>query len=89
MACGANVAGGVIAAHYCDGGADALVNQAEGLSQGPARDLLLQQAQRRVLQSASHIPLVFVKSVEVVSPRVKGFYYQPSFGWQFENYALG
>ncbi len=86
MTCGANVSGGVIAAHYCDSGADALVTKSQGLTLGSARDALLRQAQTRILQSATHIPLVFVKSVEVVSPRVQGFYYQPAFGWQFENY---
>ncbi|HWE61572.1 MAG TPA: ABC transporter substrate-binding protein, partial [Chloroflexota bacterium] len=88
MACGANAAGGVIAAHYCDTGADALVTQSQSLALGAARNTLLRQAQRRILQSAAHIPLVFVKSVEIVSPRVKHFYYQPAFGWQFESYSL-
>ena len=40
------------------------------------------------LQAAAQIPLVFLKSVEIVNPRVQGYYYQPAFGWQFENYAL-
>ncbi len=86
LSCGANAAGGVVAAHYCDSAADALVAKSQGLALGPARDALLRQAQARMLQSAAHIPLVFVKSLEIVSPRVQGFYYQPSFGWQFENY---
>ena len=88
MDCGANAAGSNGAAHYCDPAADALVTRSQGLVLGGSRDTLLRQAQVRILQSASYIPLIFVKSVEVVSPRVKGFYYQPSFGWQFENYAL-
>lgn len=86
MTCNANAGGGVIAAHYCDPMADALLARAQQHDLGSARDALLRQAQTHILQSAAHIPLVFVKSVEVVSPRVKGFYYQAAFGWQFQNY---
>ncbi len=89
LTCSANAAGGLIAAHYCDPTADALLAKSQDQPLGATRDNLLRQAQRRILESASHIPLVFVKSVELVSPRVKGFYYQPAFGWQFENYWLG
>jgi ABC-type transport system substrate-binding protein len=88
MACGANAAGGVIAAHYCDAGADTLVTQSQSLPLGESRNALLRQAQTRILQSAAHIPLVFLKSVEIVSPRVKSYYYQPAFGWQFASYHL-
>ncbi len=88
MTCLANAAGGTIAGHYCDPAADALFNKSNVLPLGAERTALLQQAQTRVLQAAVHIPLVFLKSIEVVSPRVKGFYYMPTFGWQFENYAL-
>lgn len=87
MSCIANVAGGVGgAAHYCDSRADDLVAQAQAQPLGARRDALLRQAQRRILQSASRIPLFYLKSVEIVSPKIGGFYYQPAFGWQFENY---
>jgi ABC-type transport system substrate-binding protein len=88
MSCLANIAGTTIAAKYCDQAADTLFAQAQTKPLGTARDALLRQAQVRILQSASHIPLVFLKSIEIVSPRVQGFYYQPAFGWQFENYWL-
>jgi len=86
--CAANAAGGVAGAHYCDPLADSLVNKAEMLPLGSARTALLRQAQLRHLQSASRVPLVFLTSHAVASPRIHGFYSQPSFGWQFENYSL-
>jgi ABC-type transport system substrate-binding protein len=88
MSCGANIAGSYIGAKYCDSAADTLVTQAENLPLGAARDALLRKAQARILTAAAEIPLVFEKSIEIVNPRVKGFYYQPAFGWQFENYSL-
>ncbi len=88
MSCIANADGAIGAAHYCDPAADKLVNEAQTKDLGPARDALLQHAQRRILQSASRIPLVYLKSVEIVSPRVGGYYYQPAFGWKFEDYWL-
>ncbi len=84
--CASNVDGGGSGAHYCDSTADALVNKAEGLPLGAARNTLLQQAQLRILQSATQIPLVFLKPVAFVSPRVQGFYYHPIFGWDYQNY---
>ncbi|HWE60212.1 MAG TPA: hypothetical protein VHB98_00725 [Chloroflexota bacterium] len=33
----------------------------------------------------SRIRSIF-KSVQMVSPKVGGFYYPPIFGWQFENH---
>jgi ABC-type transport system substrate-binding protein len=88
MDCGANAAGGTAGAHYCDPTADHLVAEAQSLPLGAARDTLLRQAQMRILRSAAKVPLVFLKSVEMVSTRVGGFYYQPMLGWQFENYWL-
>ena len=88
MACGVNAAGGAAFAHYCDPTADNLVNQAEGLPLGPARDALLVQAQQRILHAGARVPLVYLKIIDIVSPKVGGFYYQPAFGWQYENYWL-
>ncbi len=88
MSCGANAAGGSGASHYCDPAADQLVNQAERLPLGAARNALLRQAQVRILRSASRIPLDYPKSTEIVSPRVQGFYYQPLYGWTYEDYWL-
>ena len=85
MACLANIAGAIIGAKYCDPTADHLLLQAQTKPLGPQRDALLRQAQLRILQAAAQIPLVFLKSVEIVNPRVQGYYYQPAFGWQFEN----
>ncbi len=87
MACNANTVGGS-AAHYCDPQADNIVNRAEALNLGKDRDTLLQQAQIRILRSASKVPLVFLKNVEMVSPNLGGYYYHPTFSWQFENYWL-
>ena len=87
LSCGANGVGGE-GAHYCNPAADSLSSQAEALPLGPARNALLRQAQIRILQAAAQIPLVYVKSTEMVSPKVGGFYYQPYFNWQFENYWL-
>jgi ABC-type transport system substrate-binding protein len=88
LACGVNVAGGTSYAHYCDPVADALAAKAQALPLGPRRDALMRQAQLRHLESATRVPLVYFKSYAMVSPRVGGFYYQPIFGWQFENYWL-
>lgn len=88
LSCSANAAGGSGAAHYCDPTADVLVNRAESLPLGAARDGLLRQAQMRMLQSATRIPLIYLKNIELASPRIGGFYYQPLFGWQYENYWL-
>jgi ABC-type transport system substrate-binding protein len=35
-----------------------------------------------------YVPALFLKSTELVSPRVGGFYYNPFFGWQYEDYWL-
>lgn len=86
MGCIANGAGTYSGAKYCDPAADALIPQAQNYPLGPRRDALFRQAQARVLKGAAQIPLVFLKSTEIVSPKVHGFYYQPAFGWQFENY---
>ncbi|HWE62828.1 MAG TPA: ABC transporter substrate-binding protein, partial [Chloroflexota bacterium] len=88
LSCGANAAGGISGSHYCDAAADALAQRAESQPLGTTRNALLRQAQRRILQVASTVPLVYLKQVEMVSPQVGGFYYEPIFGWQFENYWL-
>ena len=87
LSCGSNGDGGE-GAHYCDTSADALANQAEGLPLGADRNALLRQAQKRILQGAAMVPLVFLKTVEMVSPKVGGYYYHPVFSWQFEQYWL-
>jgi ABC-type transport system substrate-binding protein len=87
LACNANTVSGS-AAHFCDPQADNLVNQAEALSLGKDRDALLQQAQIRILRSASKVPLTFLRNVEMVSPKLGGYYYHAIFAWQFENYWL-
>jgi ABC-type transport system substrate-binding protein len=86
LSCGANAIGSDEGAHYCDPAADNLANQAETLTLGPERDKLLREAQARILQGAAKIPLVYLKSVGMVSPKIGGFYYHPIFYWQFENY---
>lgn len=88
LSCGAQAVGQGQGAHHCDAAADALMNQAEMVPLGADRDALLRKAQVRILTAAAEIPLVFLKSVVMVSPRVGGFYYQPYFDWQFENYWL-
>ncbi len=86
VTCAQNVVGGQSGAHYCDTVADALVDKAEIQPLGAARDALLRQAQRRILQSASKVPLVFPKGIMMASPKIGGFYFEPLFGWQTENY---
>ncbi len=88
MSCGSNQVGGTIAAHYCDQAADDLFDQSTALPLGATRTDLLRKAQIKNLQDAAHIPLVFIKSIEIVSPRVKNFYYAPTYGWQFQDYSL-
>lgn len=88
LSCVANAAGAPTPAHYCDQAADSLANQAEAIPLGAGRDALLRQAQARLLQSAVYVPLVYPKRVEMVSPKLGGFYYQPQYVWQFENYWL-
>jgi len=88
LSCGANAVGQAQGSHYCDATADRLTQQAEALPLGQARNALLRQAQVRLLTAAAQIPLVYLRNVEIVSPKVGGFYYQPYFYWQFENYWL-
>lgn len=88
MSCAPNAPGGLSGAHYCDPAADSLVNTAETLPLGASRDALLRQAQIRILRSAAKVPLVFPKSIVMASPKVGGFYFEPLFGWQVENYWL-
>jgi peptide/nickel transport system substrate-binding protein/oligopeptide transport system substrate-binding protein len=84
--CAANAVGGLGSAHYCDATADQLATQAQGLPLGEKRNVLMRQAQRRILQAASRVPLIYLKNTEIVSPKIGGFYYHPIFAWQFENY---
>jgi ABC-type transport system substrate-binding protein len=86
--CAAAQAGGLNFAHYCDPTADALVDEAEALPLGAARTALFRRAQRRLLQSAAHVPALFLKPATLVSPRVGGFYYNAIFGWHYEDYWL-
>ncbi len=86
LSCGANAVGQAQGSHYCDATADGLAQRAEALPLGPARNALLRQAQTHLLTAAAQIPLVYLRNVEMVSPKVGGFYYQPYFYWQFENY---
>jgi ABC-type transport system substrate-binding protein len=88
MACGDNGDGGTSGSHYCDPTADNLVNRAEALPLGAARDALLRRAQARILNAAAMVPLVYPRIIDLVSPKVGGFYYSPIFGWQYENYWL-
>jgi ABC-type transport system substrate-binding protein len=88
LSCAAAATGGFNFAHYCDSTADTLVQTAQGLPLGANRTALLRQAQDRMLQSAAHIPVLFPMPTELVSPRVGGFYYQPLFGWRYEDYWL-
>ena len=88
LACGDNGDGGSSGSHYCDPGADNLVNQAQALPLGAARDALLRQAQRRILTAGAVVPLVYPKIIDLVSPKVGGFYYSPIFGWKYEDYWL-
>jgi ABC-type transport system substrate-binding protein len=84
--CSVNGDGGISRAHYCDPAADALVARAGVMSLGAARNALLRAAQRRILQSAAYVPLVYNLTTTMVNPRVGGFYYHPMYGWQFEDY---
>jgi len=86
MNCLSNVNQGISGSHYCDPAADVLVTKAQALPLGADRDALFRQAQLRILQSATIVPLIFPKESEIVSPKIGGFYYEPIYGWQFENY---
>ncbi|HWE64560.1 MAG TPA: ABC transporter substrate-binding protein, partial [Chloroflexota bacterium] len=86
FACSDNTATGTSGAHYCDPTADNLVAKAQSLSFGAARTALLREAQLRLLRSAAYVPLYYFKSIDMVSPRVGGFYYEPIYGWVLEDY---
>lgn len=86
LACGVNGTNGTSGAHYCDPTADSLVSQAQGLPFGAGRNALLRAAQLRLLRSAAYVPLYYFKSIDMVSPKVGGFYYQPIYGWVLEDY---
>jgi peptide/nickel transport system substrate-binding protein/oligopeptide transport system substrate-binding protein len=86
--CAQNGNGGFSGAHYCDAKADALAHKAATLPLGAARNALLEQAQMILLQSATRIPLLFPKNIEIASPRIGGFYYQPTIGLDYTKYWL-
>ncbi|HZS87177.1 MAG TPA: ABC transporter substrate-binding protein [Chloroflexota bacterium] len=86
--CAQNGDGGFSGAHYCDRRADALAHKAQTLPLGATRNALLRQAQMIILQSATRIPLLYPKNIEIASPRIGGFYYQPTIGLQYEVYWL-
>jgi len=89
LSCAANAAGAVYGPpHYCDPTADAMVNKAESLPLGAQRDALLRAVQVRLLKAAPIVPLVYPKQLTMVSPKVGGFYFQPIFAMQYENYWL-
>lgn len=88
LSCGANAVGQSQGAHFCDTTADSLASRAEALPLGAERNALLRQAQARLLKAAAEIPLVYLKNIQMVSPKVGGYYYHPIFSWQFENYWL-
>jgi ABC-type transport system substrate-binding protein len=88
QSCASAAAGGLNFARFCDPTADRLVNEAEGLPLGAARTARYRKVQRRLLRSAAHVPVLFLKSTDLVSPRVGGFYYHPIYGWQYEDYWL-
>ncbi|MDB5058405.1 MAG: extracellular solute-binding protein family 5, partial [Chloroflexi bacterium] len=73
MTCTGSGEGGFSGSHYCDPAADALATKAQTLPLGPARDALLRQAQRRILESATKIPLMYPKNTEIASPKIGGF----------------
>lgn len=86
--CAQNGDGGFSGAHWCSAKADALAHKAATLPLGPARNALLTQAQKIILQSATRIPLLFPKNVEIASPKIGGFYYQPTIGLDYLKYWL-
>lgn len=86
--CAQNGNGGFSGAHSCDARADALAHRAETMPLGAARNALFQQAQRIILQSATRIPLLYPKNIEIASPRIGGFYYQPTIGLDYTAYWL-
>lgn len=88
MSCAQSGDGGFSGSHYCDARTDALANKAEALPLGPARNALFRQAQRRVLQSATKVPLMYIKSTDIASPKIGGFWYQPEYGVMYQSYWL-
>lgn len=88
LSCVANGDGAQAAAHYCSAASDDLVTRAQALPLGADRNALLRQAQILNLRSASRVPLYYAKALNMIAPRVRGFYPHPIFGWQYENYWL-
>jgi ABC-type transport system substrate-binding protein len=86
--CVQNGDGGFSGAHYCDPQADALAHKAATLPLGAARNALLRQAQQIILKTATRIPLIFPKNIEIASPRIGNFYYQPTVGLDYLKYYL-
>jgi ABC-type transport system substrate-binding protein len=86
--CAQNGDGGFSGAHSCDARADALAHKAQVLPLGATRNALLRQAQMIILKSATRIPLLFPKNIEIASPRIGGFYYQPTIGLDYSAYWL-
>ena len=84
--CAVNVDGGISRSHYCNPAADTLANQAGVMALGPQRDAVLREAQRRILQSAAYVPLVYNLTTTMVNPRVGGYFYHPMYGWEYSDY---
>jgi ABC-type transport system substrate-binding protein len=86
--CAQNGDGGFSGAHYCLASADALAHKGATLPLGAARNALFVKAQRLILQTATRIPLLFPKNIEIASPRIGNFYYQPTIGLDYLKYYL-
>jgi hypothetical protein len=39
-------------------------------------------------RTREQVSLVYPRIIDLVSPKVGGFYYSPIFGWQYENFWL-
>ncbi len=81
MSCAQAGNGGFSGSHYCDPQVDVLAAKAMKLPEGPAQNKLWQQAQLRVLKSATKIPLMYPHNTDIFNTgKVGGFVYVPTQG---------
>ncbi len=89
MSCAQAGDGGFSGSHYCDPKVDTLAAKAMSLPVGPAQNALWQQAQLRVLQSATKIPLMYPFNTDIFNTgRVTGFVYVPTVGPLYQYMKL-
>jgi ABC-type transport system substrate-binding protein len=86
VSCGADIPGGQNYAFYCNKNVDAEVNQGLADPANAAADYV--QAQKTLLADNPVVPLYFGTTTEVSGANVGGFFPNPIWDWEMDNYWL-